>query len=637
MVREIPERSTLARIYRQLSIRKKLVLLITSVAGFVTIFSILFSFIVEYNLFKERLLEEYQVTTRMTASNLAVAVAFNDPLDADDVLSVLSVQSHIESAAIYKPDGSLFTSYQNSTPKRQPSLADFESTVGFYDHALVVKEPIEFNESTAAFLVLKADLGELRAFQLGRSWVFVIIIALSLSAAVFLATTVGNHVAKPIIQLAATTRRITEDHDVSTRQVKTSYDETGQLVDAFNEMMEEIEKRSDALVHAKEKAEASSRAKDDFLSVISHELRTPLNPIIGYVEILLRNAHEGENRRQLGLIKQYSEHLQGLIDRVIDFSLFERGEVSLTPEPVNYQRLCANAVSLLETQASEKQIQLLYQHETDRPDSVLLDTLSLDRVKLQQVVLNLLANALKFTEEGSITLKTALFCDQADQTILRIEVVDTGIGIATQDRDTVFKPFSQIDVSLTRQYSGMGLGLAITQRIVEAMGGKIDFDSEKDEGSTFWLEIPVTPTSEQDTDPSLAPSIIENESEDKGRVLLVDDQLVNLELGESMLESTGHQVVRAQSGFEAIELAKAERFNLIILDIKMPRMNGYETARALRKIDNVGATTPIIAMTAHVTSRGNEECLEAGMNDALTKPFNTERLNFILSKWLRSG
>lgn len=629
-----PQKNAFAKIYGQLSIRKKLVVLIAGVAGLVTLLSMLLSFFIELNLFKSRLLEEYQATTRMTAGNLEAAILFDDQRDASDVLSVLSVQKFIESAGVYLPNGSIFTSYVNEELETPPSIPPLASETGISDNKILVKETIYNNGSPIAYLVLKANQGELNAFTFARSAIFVSLMLLSIATAIVLAKRLGAHLSKPVIDLAETARRITEDQDVSTRHKRISDDETGRLVDAFNEMMEQIEKRSIALVHAKETAEASNRAKDDFLSVISHELRTPLNPIIGYVEILLRNANAEEDRKKLGLVKQYAEHLQNLIDRVIDFSRFERGTVLINNEPVNYQRLCQNVLSLLAQQASDKGVQLACNHKTQNPEFEDRHTLSTDRVKLQQIVLNLVSNALKFTESGTITLTTTTFSNQNNHPAIRIEVEDTGIGISEKDREKVFKPFSQIDSSLSRQYSGMGLGLAITEKIVKAMGGQIDFRSEFGKGTTFWFEFPITFTDEVDPDPATTPSLPADNNDRGCKVLLVDDQLVNLELGESMLSDSGHEVHCARSGHEAIEQAKENNFDLIILDIKMPRMNGYETAREIRKLEKDGKRTPIIALTAHVTTRGNEQCLEAGMDDFLSKPFNTERLNLIMSKWL---
>ncbi|MBD5780814.1 response regulator [Pelagicoccus sp. NFK12] len=627
--------SPLFRYYQSLSIRKKLVALISAVAGFVTIASMLTSFVIELTSFRMRLLEEYERTARMTASNLETSISFRDEYDAHDMISVLSQREQIVCAVVYLTDGSVLAQFQRQDSNEKPtSLVSMEEDTRISGNYITVNQPISPKGTLDGYLVFKAELGELKDFIFARCLIFFSLIVASLGTAIILAKQLGSHVSKPIIELANTAERITKDHDFSTRQPRLSEDETGQLVDAFNEMMAEIENRSDELVQARDKAEASSKAKDDFLSVISHELRTPLNPIIGYVEILLRKAKEAEDRKQLGLVRQYAEHLQSLIDRVIDYSRFERGAVSLNLDPVNYQRLCQNVVNLMQQQADEKGIALSYSHTFENEEIQKYTTISTDRVKLQQVLLNLVANALKFTNNGSIEIRSHLRpCDQ-QQACLRIEVQDTGIGIDEANREHVFRPFSQIDVSLTRQYSGMGLGLAITQKIVNAMGGRIDFESKQSVGSTFWLEIPVTFTEGNEPDPESAEGLKTIDSKQSCKVLLVDDQAVNLELGEFMLSNSGHQVTCARSGEEAIELARKQRFDLIILDIKMPKMNGYETARALRKQEPAGQRTPIIAMTAHVNSRGIEQCTEAGMDDSLPKPFNTDRLNEIIRKWL---
>ncbi|MDQ8184891.1 ATP-binding protein [Pelagicoccus sp. SDUM812002] len=625
-------KSPLFNRFNGLSIRKKIVVLISAVAGFVTLVSMLVSSIIELTSFRVRLLEEYERTARMTASNLETSVSFRDEYDAHDMIKVLSQREQITCAIVYLVDGTALAKFRRENADTRTDFPAVSETTRISDGYITVNQPIAPRGNLDGYLVFKAEVGELNDFVLARIVIFLTISVTSLGTAIIIAKRVGKHVSQPIIELAETAERITKDHDFSTRQERMSDDETGKLVDAFNEMMAEIEDRSGALIQARDNAEASSRAKDDFLSVISHELRTPLNPIIGYVEILLRKSKEAEDRKQLGLVRQYAEHLQSLIDRVIDYSRFERGAVSLSSEPVDYQQLCQNVLNLMQQQAEEKGIALSCQHTYAEESIKDKATLSTDRVKLQQVLLNLVANALKFTKEGSIEIRTHLrLCEQHDA-CLRIEVKDTGIGIDEVDRERVFRPFSQIDVSLTRQYSGMGLGLAITQKIVHSLGGKIDFESQKSAGSTFWLEIPVNFTNELDLGSTENVRLME--SQNSSKVLLVDDQIVNLELGEFMLSSSGHEVVCASSGQEAIKLASEQGFDLIILDIKMPKMNGYETARELRKLESDGKRTPIIAMTAHVTSRGNEECIEAGMDDSMSKPFNTERLNEIISKWL---
>lgn len=628
-------RTTLVQSYRALSLRRKLMLIITSVAGIVTLASIIVSFMIEVSFFKSRLLEEYQTTAVMFATNLNAALVFEDELDAKEALSSLSQKENITHAVLYYGNGRVLAYYRNENLDTDTAFPHHDVESGMDGRHLTINQPVVYEGEVIGNLVIEANLDELSGYLAARGWIITGLLLASLTIATLLAYRLGSRVSHPITELAKTAKRITEDHDVSTRQERISDDETGQLVDAFNEMMSVIESRETAFVEAKEAAEASSRAKDDFLSVISHELRTPLNPIIGYVEILQRGITDPDDSKKLALVRQYSEHLQDLIDRVIDFSRFERGELILADDTVDFKKLCNNVVHLLENQAREKSIELFYSHKSSEGlEGTEKTNIKIDRVKLQQVVLNLMANAIKFTSSGSVRLTSELKISPTSDAILRVEVADTGIGIEQEDAERIFLPFSQIDPSLTRQYSGMGLGLAITKRIINAMQGSIDLHSERGVGSTFWFEVPVTFTDEDDPDrlDNEPPSPISDEQ--KRKVLLVDDQLVNLELGESMLAGCGHEVVTARSGKDAIEIAKKETFHLIILDIKMPRMNGYETARELRKLENGQRRTPIIALTAHVTTKGSEECFEAGMDDFLSKPFNTERLNQIVRKWL---
>lgn len=625
-------RPTLSQRYRQLSLRQKLVILIAGVSLIAVSLSMLASFFIELDFFRSRLLEEYRGSARMISTNVEAAVEFEEAYDATDILSALEERENVVAAAIYLQDGRMLASYQRHAGPDATPPPELDAATGFKGEHLTVNEPVVNAGAEIGRVVLLANLAEVRSFLSSRAWSFFALLAASCLFATLLAARLGRRLSRPILELADTARRITEDHDFSTRQERRSDDETGRLVDAFNEMMAEIEKREDAILQAKERAEESSRAKDDFLSVISHELRTPLNPIIGYVEILLRKLRDDEDRKQLRLVKHYAEHLQSLIDSVIDYSRFERGALSLGNDRVDYRRLCQNVVGLLRPDAEKKSVALSCEHADCAPELEAQATVIVDQVKLQQIVLNLVSNAIKFTENGEIRIRTSIEPRESDQWLLRIEVVDTGIGIAERDREKVFKPFSQIDESLTRQYSGMGLGLAICKKIAQSMGGEIDFESEKWKGSTFWLELPVALSDMPEPAPEEeAPAPIDAGA---GRVLLVDDQQVNLELGESMLASSGLEVVCARSGAEAIEIAKRERFNLIILDIKMPRMNGYQTAKELRKLENGRQHTPIVAMTAHVTTRGSEECFEAGMDDFLAKPFNTAKLNLILQKWL---
>ncbi len=637
MSEKTPSRqTTYQQRYRSLPLAKKLLVIIAGSSLLMASLAMFASFFIELNFFRNRLLEEYTGTARMLSTNLEAAVAFEDERDASDLLGALRKREFVSTAAVYLRDGTMLASYRHPDLDARTKAPEFSTENELGQDFLTISEPISIADKPIGRLVLRANLGETASFLTTRAWMLLAVLGPCFLLSVYLAARLGRRFSLPIQELASTAQRITEHHDFTTRQKRVSDDETGKLVDAFNEMIAEIGAREQEILKAKEKAEASSRAKDDFLSVVSHELRTPLNPIIGYVEILLRRLSDAEDKKQLGLVKQYAEHLQGLIDNVIDYTRIERVAHNLNKEPVDYRRLCQTVIELLKRDAEKKGIALNCSHSFANERLEGRSTILSDRVKLQQVFLNLVTNSLKFTDSGSISLTTRLSENETGATSLLVEVADTGIGIAEADREKIFKPFSQIDESLTRQHAGMGLGLAITQKIVKAMDGHIDFSSERGVGSTFVIELPVELSEIPELDPARVVTTLSSSSDTKGRVLLVDDQMVNLELAESLLTDSGQDVVCARSGAEAIEKAKQEIFSLIILDIKMPKMSGYETAERLRELErNRRERTPIIAMTAHVTTRGSEQCFEAGMDDFLAKPFNTEKLNLILSKWLR--
>jgi len=628
-------RRTLQQAYRQSSLKRKLVAIISSVAGVVTLTSMVASFLVDIHLFRARLLSEYISTSKMLTANLDVALVFEDRVDAANILDSLSNKAHIDRATLFDHSGAVFVTKRFGTSASLEQLAPEGAITGYAGSHLIVHEPILYQGEPFGSLLLEVSLNEISSYLRYRSVILAALLSLAIGVAIFLALRLGASVSRPILDLARTAKRITEEKDISTRQHRLGDDETGQLVDAFNEMMDEIEIRERDLLKARDMAEASSRAKDDFLSAISHELRTPLNPIIGFVELLQKSAGGEDAAKKLALVRQYSGYLQELIDRLIDYSRFERGHVELTMDPVDYQALCKGVVSLLEKQASDKGIALSYEHRgvTGLAGETLCN-ISIDRVKLRQIVLNLVSNALKFTDDGSVRVVSCIKSSDKGSPLIRIEVIDTGVGISREDQGRIFMPFAQIDPSLTSTYTGMGLGLAIVRRLVKALDGELGIESEEGRGSVFWISLPVSFTDEEDVSFKLADSLPKHGASAAKRVLLVDDQLVNIELGSSMLEGAGHLVDTASSGADAVRQFRENAYDLVILDLKMPRMSGFETAREMRKIEDSSRRTPIVAMTAHITNKGSEQCFLAGMDDFMSKPFDTERLNQLSKKWL---
>jgi signal transduction histidine kinase/CheY-like chemotaxis protein len=379
------------------------------------------------------------------------------------------------------------------------------------------------------------------------------------------------------------------------------------------------------LMRAKDEAEAAARAKSDFLAAMSHEIRTPLNGVLGIAALLNRSSLTAEQRNWVRIILQSGDALMSVINDVLDFSKLESGAVELDPVPINLAATVHATVEVVELQARGKALDLHVELSPDIPQWV-----SVDGTRLRQVLFNLLGNAVKFTDRGKITfaLRSAdaisAAPDDAADSRLRFEIRDTGIGISPEAQQRLFRMFSQVDASINRRFGGTGLGLAICKKIVEAMGGTIGVESEEGVGSCFWFEIDAPPS------PMPANAVTEGQigfsTTVSRNILLVEDMPVNQIVARGMLASLGHKVAVANDGIEALEMLNTSSYDLVLMDMQMPRMNGLDTTKAIREMDGSFAKLPIIAMTANAFHSDRNLCLAAGMNDFVAKPIELEEL-----------
>jgi signal transduction histidine kinase/ActR/RegA family two-component response regulator len=386
-----------------------------------------------------------------------------------------------------------------------------------------------------------------------------------------------------------------------------------------------VEERTNALSIAKEFAETANRAKSTFLANMSHELRTPLNAIMGMTAMALRRAEDPTQHQQLAKVDQASRHLLAVISDILDISKIEAERLTLEQTHFNLGGICANLRSLIEQRASEKGLRL----SIDMPERLAEQVLIGDPLRLGQVLLNLSGNAIKFTQQGGITLRIHVLGEQAETMQLRFDVVDTGIGIPAKTQSRLFSAFEQADNSMTRQYGGTGLGLAISQRLIKLMGGEINVDSQPGQGSTFHFTISLGKGNSSQIVASTA-GLLAAEHELRrdylgARILLVEDEPINREITLCLLEDTGLAVDLAEDGQQAFDLARQTRYELILMDMQMPNMNGLEATQAIRH-DSLNRNTPILAMTANAFDEDRKACLNAGMNDFLSKPLSPERL-----------
>ncbi|MGB6041743.1 MAG: response regulator [Pirellulales bacterium] len=390
----------------------------------------------------------------------------------------------------------------------------------------------------------------------------------------------------------------------------------------------QLEEKKVELTKAKAEAEQANHAKTAFLANMSHEIRTPMNAILGFTEVLRRDYEHSEKKRRehLNTIHSSGQHLLALINDILDLSKVESGRLELELMRCSPHQVVAEVMAVLRVKANEKQIALEYQ-----PDDQLPETIITDPCRLRQTLINLVGNAIKFTDRGSVTIQARL-ATASNQPQLALAVVDTGIGISPEFLDKIFEPFAQADGSVTRQYGGTGLGLAISRRFAHALGGKLTVTSEPGKGSTFSLQVDtgslegvprlaaeqarnirVQDTQTEASSVTLRPS----------RILVVDDGPENRELLNLVLKQVGVHVETAENGKQAVELALHQPYDVILMDMQMPIMDGYTAARVLRE---QGYDKSIVALTANAMKGDEEKCLDAGCSGFLPKPIDLDRL-----------
>ncbi|HAL06234.1 MAG TPA: hypothetical protein DCP26_02605 [Brevundimonas sp.] len=387
------------------------------------------------------------------------------------------------------------------------------------------------------------------------------------------------------------------------------------------------------VLEAKETAVAAARVKSEFLANMSHELRTPLTSVIGFSGLLQASEHlPAEERVYVDRIATASEALLGVINDILDYSKLEADAIEMDPEPFDTRALVDGAAAIIESQCSAKGLTLNVVVAADTPER-----LTGDKGRLRQVMLNFLSNAAKFTARGAVTVKVGGRPQADGGWRMRVEVTDTGIGIPSEKIGELFRRFTQADASTTRVYGGTGLGLAISRRLIELMGGEVGVESAPGSGSTFWFEAPLAVATEEDV---TAREETDRARKDalRGRVLMADDAAANRELVSAILRNLGLEIDTVADGAEAVHAAHSGLYDLVLMDVHMPVMDGLTATREIRRMQAQGERRiPILALTANVQADQVTRCLEAGMDGHLAKPIQITELAAALSWWLKEA